>query len=576
MNWPYQFVKLSQEQKHERRQILDQYALYAQFSALFPIAFFVLLRFNRSLLKRIMGEVPTYNAVKTSPVIETKNQSPDSSILVKWRRWRWWLGDDVEIAGRCLGHRGQLLFGGLWAAWLLFLCINETGNDYYHVTKRFGIIGTSQLPLQYLLSSKRLNPAAYAFYTSHETINRWHRTLGWIIYFLVFLHGTFYLNFYIQVGGLGGAFFRTVPALGMLGLLSMTILSTTTLSVLRKYSYRIFYITHVTVGVALPLIIWFHVSHSRVFMAEAFMVPLADLFIRRCYRITVNATIDFVPGTDLVRIVANIPSHKLSQFAAHPASHVFLSIPSRSRPGRNSFSLANLRLGFLSNPFTVASINEELGTITLVARQMKGPVTAALARLASLQAPGSKVALNIDGPYGAAAHFPNMAGTSFDKILLVAGGVGATFIMPLFDSISTENAAAQLELVWAVRDASEVAWPVLATGGTVHDDERIRLFVTSGKEEPEEIAVPSSEEYEDVELNRLKKNNARFTNIPVENHKRPDLQRIVDNLCRQGAYDRIAVIVCGPVQMTRDSRKAVGTWVKRKRNIWFHSETFGW
>jgi hypothetical protein len=128
MGWPYQFVKLSQEQKHERRLLLDQYALYAQFSALFPIAFFMLLRFNRNILKKITGEVASYNAVKTSPIIETKNRPRDSSVVVKWRQWSWWLGDDVEIAGKNLGRRSRLIFGGLWTTWLLFLCINETGN----------------------------------------------------------------------------------------------------------------------------------------------------------------------------------------------------------------------------------------------------------------------------------------------------------------------------------------------------------------------------------------------------------------------------------------------------------------
>jgi NAD(P)H-flavin reductase len=356
----------------------------------------------------------------------------------------------------------------------------------------------------------------------------------------------------------------------------MTILSTTTLSKLRKYSYRTFYITHLVVALTMPPITWFHVPHSRVFMAEGFFIFLVDLLIRRCCRFTASATIDFVPGTDLVKIVAAIPSRKLTQFAERPASHVYLSIPRKSRPGRNAFSLSNLRFEFLSNPFTVALVDEEAGTLTLVARQMKGPVTAALSRLASLQAPGCKVVLNIDGPYGAAANYPILVGTSFDKILLVAGGVGATFIMPLYESIATESAAVQVEVLWAVRDAAEVTWPILATKGDVQDDERIRTFVTVGIEEPDEVAVTSSEEYEDVELNRLGKENERVTTVPVENHKRPDFQRIMDDLCRQDAYDRVAVIVCGPEQMARDSRKAVGTWVKRKRNIWFHSESFGW
>lgn len=104
----------------------------------------------------------------------------------------------------------------------------------------------------------------------------------------------------------------------------------------------------------------------------------------------------------------------------------------------------------MSNPFTVASVNDETGPLTFIARRMRGSTTQSLARLAGVHWPDIKVALSPDGPYGAAAYFPDLS-PSFDKVLLVAGGVGATFIMPPYEHITNENPAARVQLVWAAR-----------------------------------------------------------------------------------------------------------------------------
>ncbi len=71
--------------------------------------------------------------------------------------------------------------------------------DYLHITKRFGIIAIAQFPLHYMLSMKSLySPLALAFGTSHESLNAWHRIQGRVIYFLLFSHAIWYLNYFVQ------------------------------------------------------------------------------------------------------------------------------------------------------------------------------------------------------------------------------------------------------------------------------------------------------------------------------------------------------------------------------------------
>ncbi|KAJ6438083.1 hypothetical protein O9K51_08672 [Purpureocillium lavendulum] len=207
--------------------------------------------------------------------------------------------------------------------WLLFLCFYRTGSDYHHLARRFGITGASQFPIQYLLATKRFNPIALALGTSHDRISRWHRALGWVSSSFLAAHGLLYLNFYIQVGGLGAALFRPVPVLGMLALSSMTLLGSTSTVFVRRHAYRVFYFTHVMLVMAIPILAWFH-SHrgyGRLFVAESLGVFVFQRIVRNLGVKTLRATLTKIPGTNLIKIVAQAPPQLTEQLQQAVGSH---------------------------------------------------------------------------------------------------------------------------------------------------------------------------------------------------------------------------------------------------------------
>lgn len=57
---------------------------------------------------------------------------------------------------------------------------------------------------------------------------------------------------------------------------------------------------------------------------------------------------------------------------------------------------------------------------------------------------------------------------------------------------------------------------------------------------------------------------------------RPDLRGIVDELFSHDRNERVAVLVCGPMGMGAAARKEVGRWVRKGREVFWHSEEFGW
>lgn len=129
MGWPYQFITLGAEEKHARRQALDRYATYAQLSALLPLALFLLYRVaSRARRALARGRDGSYAAVPNSPSLKIQRQTAWGAWSTQIRKLNWWLRDDVYIFGQLYGQRDQFLFGSLWTAWLLVLCVVGTGN----------------------------------------------------------------------------------------------------------------------------------------------------------------------------------------------------------------------------------------------------------------------------------------------------------------------------------------------------------------------------------------------------------------------------------------------------------------
>ncbi|KAJ3579127.1 hypothetical protein NPX13_g1436 [Xylaria arbuscula] len=576
MSWPYQFLDLDTAQKQARRHALDRYGFIAQLSALVPIALFLLYRLVAWGIARATGsDRGSYATVPNSPVLKRQRLSAVGSWSAHSRRIAWWFGGDVVFLGWNWGPRDQMILGTAWAIWLLTLCVVGTGNDYLHLTKRFGIIAVSQFPIQYLLSLKSLNPVALALSSSHEEVNRWHRALGRVIAVFVTLHGVFYFNFYYQNNLLGQKITSLVPVLGFTLLAAMYLLYGTALLVVRQYSYRLFFITHLLIALALPPVIYFHAHHASLYVWESLVVFLADIATRRFGLIIAETKVELIPGTNLIKLVSTIPRNKIARFANNPGTHIYLSIPSASRPNKNPIAAAHLVFEFSFNPFSIAVVDENTGELTLVARRHSGPMTRALAGFASNTSAGPQVKLAIDGPYGCAKRFPNLATSQFDRVLLVAGGVGATFTLPLYRWIVAENPAARVQMVWAVRHAGDATWPATGGGKGILDDDNIQLFLTGDIIENADDSTRISDDSEDIEMLSMS-NDDHTTQTLLSSDKRPNLQIIVDDFFRQGAEDRIAVFVCGPEAMARDLRSHVGVWVSKGRYVWWHNESFAW
>ncbi|SPO04472.1 related to ferric reductase [Cephalotrichum gorgonifer] len=577
MEWPYRIITdLTPEYKAARRESLDAFGTYAHFSALIPGLVYLLARFGSWVLGRRSSKRASYEAIPPSGRVGRSSSG---------RKLWWWLSEPMSSTGE-LGRRDQWVFGVAWAFWLLTLCIAGTGEDYAHVTKRFGIIAVSQIPVQTLLSLKAINPFARVFRTSHEEINRFHRTLGYIIYLFLCVHVLLYLNLFYQLNRLPERLVDEVVLPGEMAMVLFTTLLGTSLPKARQYSYRIFFVTHLSVVFLSSAFLLVHAKSAQFYITKALAVFVVDLVVRKITTSTAQAKVEVVPGTTLIKVTAKLPPRKISQFAERPGAHVYLSIPWGARPR----SLYSLVYEFCFNPFTVAEVRQEAGEVVLVARKQDGPMTTRLVKLAE-EGADARIPLSIEGPFGAFTKMlPSLVDSGVDRVLLVAGGVGASFALPVYKALKRSNPSAKVELTWAVRTASDAGWAsstdVTVTNGAastptdVLDDPDVHVFVTGkypGSSDHYNGTASASSSVEMLVLPRAGEGARRGSQPLPHGRGRPDLKQIVDDVFRDEDVDaKVAVLVCGPRGMTEVVKESVAPWVRRGRDVVWHGENFGW
>ena len=130
MSWPYHFIDLTEQQKHDRRALLDRYGIYSQLSALIPIIGYRLYRLSLWVYSERLRSKAAYTAVPTSPDRKRKRTSSLGVARAKWRNVLWWLGGEVAPSWG-LGLRGQWIATLCWTMWLTFLSVHRTGDGTF-------------------------------------------------------------------------------------------------------------------------------------------------------------------------------------------------------------------------------------------------------------------------------------------------------------------------------------------------------------------------------------------------------------------------------------------------------------
>ncbi|KIW97300.1 uncharacterized protein Z519_02692 [Cladophialophora bantiana CBS 173.52] len=578
-------LKLTASQLEERRHQLDRAGFHAWLSSIILLVVVYLYRrlFHSLLLS------------SKSPLSPSGSQQV-SQLQLFLRRAAWVLR--VTYIPE-FGPLSVQLVALVYTGWLLSLTLRHTGDDYMHLTKAFGHVAISQLPMHYLLSLKHTtySPLEWATGLTHERLNSVHRIFGRLVHAFLAAHAILYLRFFVKMGLLPKRIKDLDVRLGILAFWMFNFLGLLSLPMVRRKMYHvIFYRGHVLLSALVIPVLWAHVPYTRFYVAQVAAIWILGGLLRRSGLTNVeDIQCENLPGTQLVR-VRLLVDKKSSLASAAPGQHVYI----RRRKGgvmtgpKTPFSIANVQ------PSAGQDGKAETVEVMLVLRNMGGPGTSFLVAAAASKKPRLKDAardeIQIEGPYGeASVYMPSILGSdATNPVLLVAGGIGATYVLPIYLALLASRRRRRrggrqlIKMVWLVKTLADAQWGLefLASRSREGLELDVDIYITlSSSTDGPDIPTTSSS------LPSLLKN--KGLNIHQLGH-RPNLAPIIDEVFLASSSssssssspgslalpdpdpEEVTVFVCGPRGLSSAVRGIVGRRVisEGRRVSWFE-EVFG-
>lgn len=279
-------------------------------------------------------------------------------------------------------------------------------------------------------------PLAPVLARSYEGLNVLHRVAGYTTLVLVVIHASLYSSYFAGQGRPERLLERN-DIFGIVAGLAFLILAFAG-GVIRRWSYELFYYIHVGFWIVAIVTTALHQPKIRDKLVYAPIASAAIWGLDRLVRMTRLAVYSINNSATLTPLSNGGTRVTLLKppMGAVAGEHCFLWIPS-------------IRL-CETHPFTIAG----KGPLEFVVASYDG-FTRDLHKYA-VGNPGVSLRASVEGPYGA---IPNAA--SYDKVVLVAGGSGASFTfgmaLNMLEKIGDKKK--RIVFVWIVRYECKLAPP---------------------------------------------------------------------------------------------------------------------
>ncbi|KAM0748822.1 hypothetical protein T439DRAFT_357978 [Meredithblackwellia eburnea MCA 4105] len=437
---------------------------------------------------------------------------------------------------------------------------------------RAGWMVIAMLPFQVIFASK-WNPITQLTGISHEKLQPLHRWTGWIMYICALLHTFPFIVVDIQNGMMEEMWEMYLYKSGVAALVPQTFLVVMSIGCIRNRYYETFKSLHFLMAAFFILMLFVHCEFTMT-SADYFIgfavVYLGSLLIRWgksfkfgfAHRAKVQVLEDRM-------IKITIPTTTVNWA---PGQHMF-------------FRFRNLGIhSWTSHPFTIASIPTS-GEIEVYARIGRG-LTKRLAEV------NHEVPVLLDGAYGGVSGKLE----AYDKVLLIGGGSGGSFILALMRHLAlalpSDSSCKEVTVVYATRSKASLSWFKSAFEETLaqcpkHVNMKLNLHVTAP-------GMCFNDDDDDNEKGKTVVNSSSSlgTNdkapAPVAvthaivSPGRPKLAETIHSALNSSA-GTVGIAVCGPVEMTLDARNCVARGQgdillgrSSSSECFLHTETFGW
>ncbi|KAK0439364.1 iron reductase [Armillaria borealis] len=443
-----------------------------------------------------------------------------------------------------------------------------------------GNIAASQLSLLVALGMKN-NIFSFLTGISFDKLNYLHRMVARVLCVLIWVHAGGRVHCFFLL--LAGAVTWDHPWVqcGLLAGVSLTLLSLVSIRPIRDAGYEVFKVVHLALAFIFILSAYFHSNGLGLgyYVWPSILLWGLDRFLRalRLFlfisktTLNGNATVD-VLSSHFLRLKVVKP--KFLRWA--PGQSVYLTIPGVSLIQAHPFTISG-----------VETVDSEEKLVFLI--RVRDGLTR---RLLNKAQDGYKATVFLDGPYSSP---PLLRG--HERVILIAGGSGVAFTLPLLLDVLRQCKAgkppcSRVLFVWAIRDASHIAWisGLLhgALDGVSNVEVDIYIYITEGAQEGEgewdDSSVNMDPEDKAEELPTSSQagisdpNISRF--VTISKRQRPDLTGIIDRELSACSGGTISINVCGTTALAETVRCALRKprctdILKGGPSVVLHVEAFG-
>ncbi|RHZ57604.1 hypothetical protein CDV55_106344 [Aspergillus turcosus] len=327
--------------------------------------------------------------------------------------------------------------------------------DWENVAYRTGFVAIAQLPLIFLLAGRQNIIGLTLWLTATIHMGFWFR--NWAQYD--------YIIYQLQNDPL--------TQRGFAAWCILTFIVISSVAPIRRLSYELFVLQHLLTFVGFIAAVWFHAPDEvKAWVWISIGLLVFDRVARYAWATYANLSIFHASKSGQHSLWAN-----LATFTPLPGNVTRITIENpgvRWKPGQHVFLTCHSIVPLQSHPFTIASIPDD-NKMEFLVRAGKGG-TRRLFRYASKHhhalgsgepSPAQRPrTVFIDGPYGTIRPL-----RQFDSVVLLAGGMGATFTFPLLRDIvggwkmeclgsSTRRLAAtkRIRFVWVIKSRAQLSW----------------------------------------------------------------------------------------------------------------------
>lgn len=351
-----------------------------------------------------------------------------------------------------LPNNGCILFSAGYISILLGCLLSDIWAPkpifWEAIALRSGYLCVAQLPLLIALSTKK-NIIAMLTCTSHERIIVFHRLVALAMLVTATLHMGYFLREWLYYDVWKSQWQEMGISMLQWGFAAwgiMIFILVTSLPPIRARFYELWICVHIMSMIALIAMVYMHLDPPyKGWIYATIAIWGSDRVWRFASRVYLN--IDLRRGSHQAQAIVEAMTGNVTKVTVKNFSL-------RRFSGQYAY-LSLYSLGMNSHPFTIVSLPDSPNLVFMM--KAKNGLTHLLHKKASSQLPpfiGSYMC-SIEGPYGGS----HTALQAFDTVILIAGGIGATFMISLLNNIvRNPGCCRRARVIWAVKSASDLTW----------------------------------------------------------------------------------------------------------------------